>query len=42
MLQNIDTCAGDSLKNACVLCGVNQDLSTKKRCKYLIRLQSGK
>jgi len=25
MLQNIDTCADESLENACVLCGLNQD-----------------
>jgi len=29
MLQKIDTCADESLENACVLCGLNQDLSTK-------------
>jgi hypothetical protein len=30
MLRNIDTCSGEALENASVLCGVDQVLSTKK------------
>ena len=30
MLRNIDTCEGETLENASVLCGVDQDLSTRK------------
>jgi len=42
MLRNMDTCAGESQKNASVLCEVDQYLSTKKRRGYFICLQNDK
>jgi len=38
----METCAGESKENASVLCGVDQYLSTKKRCGYFICLQNDK
>jgi hypothetical protein len=36
MLRNIDICAAETMENASVLCGVDQDLSTKKKIEHVL------